>query len=294
MFSFNKSTETKDQRVSALEQRINALEQQNASIMREMHNMTFHYFQQLERLDRRITDFTDVWHPMMTANMVRIKDEVVAETQTRIDEFKQQIKNEVAEEIRPKSLEEQAETNPNKALIPGIYYTRNGFMPHDFEYYTSHDVNANDGVSYYRKDRLRNIIIGNGWKYMESHYKDSQRNKAPTNIQVERTHEQLLERILQGGYAELIEKMRQCTHYLIVDNVALFKNIRKIDLADLVDKDEKQIIPKTMIDIDGNVICNSPMRNGKIEYSQVEKLDKAFAKYGVELLYEGKPIRFST
>jgi hypothetical protein len=294
MFSFNKSTENKDQHVRVLEERITALEQQNASIMREMHNMTFHYFQQLERLDRRITDFGDALPPMMAANIVRIKDEVVAETQTRIDGFKQQIKNEIAEEIRPKSLEEQAETNPNKALIPCVYYTRNGFFPYDFEYYTSLDVNANDKTQLHRKDRLRNIIIGNGWKYMESQYKDSQRNKAPTNIQVERTHEQSLERILQGGYAELIEKMRQCTHYLIVDNVALFKNIRKIDLADLVDKDEKQIIPKTMIDIDGNVICSSPMWGGKIEYSRVEKLDKVFAKYGVELLYEGKPIRFST
>ena len=81
MFSFNKSSsKTKDQPVSALEERIKTLEQQNASIIQEMRNMTFHYFQHIERLERRITDFTDVWHPMMTANIVRIKDELVADT----------------------------------------------------------------------------------------------------------------------------------------------------------------------------------------------------------------------
>jgi hypothetical protein len=98
MFNFNKSSpENKDPKVSALEERVNALEQQNAAIMREMHNMTLHYFQQVERLERRITDFTDVWHPMMTSNIVRIKDELVAETrkdsQSYIDQNIKNIKN---------------------------------------------------------------------------------------------------------------------------------------------------------------------------------------------------------
>lgn len=30
-----------------------------------------------QKLERRITDYTDVWHPMMTANIVRIKEELV-------------------------------------------------------------------------------------------------------------------------------------------------------------------------------------------------------------------------
>jgi hypothetical protein len=49
-----------------------------------------------------------------------------------------------------------------------------------------------------------------------------------------------------------------------------------------------------MVDIDGNVICNQSMSNGKIEYFRVEKLDQTFAKYGVELLYEGKSVRLAT
>jgi hypothetical protein len=49
-----------------------------------------------------------------------------------------------------------------------------------------------------------------------------------------------------------------------------------------------------MVDIDGNVICSSALNNNKLEYSRVEKLDKAFAKFGVELLYEGKSVRLLT
>jgi len=30
-----------------------------------------------QKLERRITDYTDVWHPMMTANIVRVKEELV-------------------------------------------------------------------------------------------------------------------------------------------------------------------------------------------------------------------------
>jgi len=239
MFSFNKSTETKDQRVSALEERINALEQQNASIMREMHNMTFHYFQQLERLDRRITDFADVWHPMMTANMVRIKDEVVAETrkdsQSYID---QNIKT-----LLPAPSEKKQEI----CMDPMSGCVVIGSQIHQF----------------IREPGCQRII-------------------SPV----------FLER--NALYEDLLSAMRTCSRHFIVDSIAAFPEIKKFDLAELVNKDIKQIVPTNMIDIDGNVICSSPMRNGKIEYSQVEKLDKAFAKYGVELLYEGKPIRLST
>lgn len=239
MFSFNKSTETKDQRVSALEQRINALEQQNASIMREMHNMTFHYFQQLERLDRRITDFTDVCPPMMAANMVRIKDEVVAETrkdsQSYID---QNIKT-----LLPAPSEKKQEN----CMDPMSGCVVIGSQIHQF----------------IREPGCQRII-------------------SPV----------FLER--NALYQDLLSAMRTCSRHFIVDSIAAFPEIKKFDLAELVNKDIKQIVPTNMIDIAGNVICSSPMRNGKIEYSQVEKLDKAFAKYGVELLYEGKPIRVST
>jgi hypothetical protein len=239
MFSFNKSTENKDQHVRVLEERITALEQQNASIMREMHNMTFHYFQQLERLDRRITDFGDALPPMMAANIVRIKDEVVAETrkdsQSYID---QNIKT-----LLPAPSEKKQEN----CMDPMSGCVVIGSQIHQF----------------IREPGCQRII-------------------SPV----------FLER--NALYEDLLSAMRTCSRHFIVDSIAAFPEIKKIDLAELVNKDVKQIIPTQMIDIDGNVICSSPMWGGKIEYSRVEKLDKVFAKYGVELLYEGKPIRFST
>ena len=232
MFNFNKSSpENKDPKVSALEERVNALEQQNTAIMREMHNMTLHYFQQLEHLDRRITDFADVWPPMMEANIVRIKDELVAETrkdsQLYID---QNIKT-----LLPPPCEKKQEISMDPlcgCVILGIYGGGGILCPVFLE---------------------RNAL-----------------------------------------YEDLLSTMRTCSRHFIVDSIAAFPEIKKIDLADLVDKRIKQIVPTNMVDIDGNVICNSPLNNNKLEYSRVEKLDQAFAKYGVELLYEGKSVRLLT
>jgi hypothetical protein len=246
MFNFNKSSpENKDPKVSALEERVNALEQQNAAIMREMHNMTLHYFQQLERLERRITDFTDVWHPMMTSNIVRIKDELVAETrkdsQSYID---QNIKTllpppcEKKQEISMDPLSGFVVIGCQKCLIKGNHSRLPGEMP----------------------------------------------GEVITPVFLERN----------ASYEKLLNAMKTCSVHFIVDSIAAFPEIKKIDLADLVDKRIKAIVPTNMVDIDGNVICNSPLNNSKLEYFRVEKLDKAFAKYGVELLYEGKSVRLLT
>jgi hypothetical protein len=233
MFNFNKSSpENKDPKVSALEERVNALEQQNTAIMREMHNMTFHYFQQLERLERRITDFTDVWHPMMAANMVRIKDELVAEVR--------------------KDSQSYIDQNINKLLPP---------PPCEKKQEISMDPMSGCVVIGIHTDAAGAYLV-------------------------------FLER--NASYEDLLRAMRICLKHFIVDSITAFPKIKKVDLADLINKKINQIVPTNMVDIDGNVICSSPMWGGKIEYSRVEKLDKAFAKYGVELLYEGKPIRLAT
>jgi hypothetical protein len=240
MFSFNKSSsETKDQPVSALEERIKTLEQQNASIIQEMRNMTFHYFQHIERLERRITDFTDVWHPMMTANIVRIKDELVADTRKDSQLYIDQNIN--------KLLPAPSEKKQEICMDPMSGFVVIGSQIHQF----------------IREPGCPRIC-------------------SPV----------FLERNV--SYEKLLSAMKTCSMNFIVDSIAAFPEIKKIDLAELVNKDAKQVLPTNMIDIDGNVICSSPMWGGKIEYSRVEKLDKAFAKYGVELLYEGKPIRLST
>jgi hypothetical protein len=239
MFNFNKSSpENKDPKVSALEERVNALEQQNAAIMREMHNMTLHYFQQLERLERRITDFTDVWHPMMTSNIVRIKDELVAETrkdsQSYID---QNIKT-----LLPPPCEKKQEISMDPLSGFVVIGCQTCLTPGD----------------HHRHPR---VVI--------------------TPVFLERN----------ASYEKLLNTMRTCSKHFIVDSIAAFPEIKKIDLVDLFDAPKHTIMPNNMIDIDGNLICHCPALGGKIEYSRVEKLDKAFAKFGVELLYEGKSVR---
>ena len=78
----------------ALEQQNVALQQQNAALVQEMRNICANYNHHIERLERRITDYTDVWHPMMTANITRIKTEIVEDTQTHINDITQKIKAE--------------------------------------------------------------------------------------------------------------------------------------------------------------------------------------------------------
>jgi len=242
MFNFNKSSpENKDPKVSALEERVNALEQQNAAIMREMHNMTLHYFQQVERLERRITDFTDVWHPMMTSNIVRIKDELVAETrkdsQSYID---QNIKT-----LLPPPCEKKQEISIDPLCGFVVIGSQTCLTPGDHR-------------------RTPRVVI--------------------TPVFLERN----------ASYEKLLSAMRTCSKHFIVDTIAAFPEIKKIDLVDLFDAPKHTIEPNNMIDIDGNLICHCPALGGKIEYSRVEKLDKAFAKFGVELLYEGKSVRLLT
>ena len=87
MFKFSKSKDDEEKN-----DRIYLLEQQNLTLMQEIRNMQSYYnslFQKynshIDSLERRITDFTDIWHPIMTDNMVRIKNEIVIDTKLYID-----------------------------------------------------------------------------------------------------------------------------------------------------------------------------------------------------------------
>jgi chaperonin cofactor prefoldin len=69
---------------NGLNQRILTLETQNQQLIQELHQLRNGICQEFQRLERRITDFTDVWHPMMTQNINRIKEDLektIAETE---------------------------------------------------------------------------------------------------------------------------------------------------------------------------------------------------------------------
>jgi hypothetical protein len=228
MFSFNNDKK-------ALESRIIALEQQNASIMREMHNMTVHYYQQLELMDRRMADRMDhrmadrmeAWHPH------KLKAEMVEHTNTRIHEISQQLKAE-------------HNVKPSSTIQP-------------------------DPLSGY-------VVVG-----FQCTFENQKMCVKPVFAnRCHNKHDLGLTCVLRGITA------------FIVDSITSFPQIKHFDLVDFrsFPGNPDTLETPEMIDIDGGVVC--ARISGKPKYSQVEKLDQVLAKYGVELRYDGKPIRVAT
>ena len=88
-----KKTVTEEDFKSALqqiEQRMHFMEQKNALLEQKIIKLeSDNYFLRSEleskssQLEKRITDFTDVWHPMMMENVNRIKSELVDEVESK-------------------------------------------------------------------------------------------------------------------------------------------------------------------------------------------------------------------
>jgi hypothetical protein len=215
----------------ALQQQTVSLQQQNAVLVQEMRNICANYNHHIERLERRITDYTDVWHPMMTANINRIKAEIVKDTKAHINDIAQQIKAE-----------------PHVNAISPIQQTDplSGYVVVGFQY------------SYENQKRTVKPVFA---------------NRCPNK------HDFGLTCVIRGITA------------FIVDSILSFPQIKYFDLVDFRVNPDSIDTPE-MIDINGNVVCAKI--NGKLKYSQVEKLDQVLAKYGVELRYDGNPIRVAT
>lgn len=75
------ATNNLNQRVLALELQNNQLIIQNQKLEYELNNLRHTIYTDVQRLEKRITDFTDLWHPIMTENMNRIKAELKEEVQ---------------------------------------------------------------------------------------------------------------------------------------------------------------------------------------------------------------------
>jgi hypothetical protein len=171
---------------------------------------------------------------MMTANITRIKAEIVEDTQAHINDITQKIK---------------AEQHVN--AISTIQQT--------------------DPLSGY-------VVVG--FQYV---YENQKRVVKPVFAnRCHKKHDHGLTCVIRGITA------------FIVDSIAAFPQIKQFDLVDFrsFPGNPDSLATPEMIDIDGNVVCGSI--NGKPKYSQVEKLDQVLAKYGVELRYDGKPIRDAT
>jgi len=65
-----------NQRITMLELANQQLIQQNQKLEYDLANLHNNLYSNVQRLEKRITDFTDLWHPIMTENINRIKAEL--------------------------------------------------------------------------------------------------------------------------------------------------------------------------------------------------------------------------
>jgi hypothetical protein len=59
-----------------LNHRVSVLETQNQQLIQELNQLKNGLSNDFQRLEKRITDFTDVWHPFMIQNINRIKEDL--------------------------------------------------------------------------------------------------------------------------------------------------------------------------------------------------------------------------
>lgn len=69
-------TTSLNQKITMLELQNQQLILQNQQILNELHSVKLQLCDNVEKLEKRITDFTDKWHPIMTENIIRIKNEL--------------------------------------------------------------------------------------------------------------------------------------------------------------------------------------------------------------------------
>ncbi len=85
MFAKSVSEEKFASFVQSLEQRLLFIEQKNYMLEQRINALQSENKILHQALERRITDFTDVWHPMMMDNVNRIKTELVGEVEKAND-----------------------------------------------------------------------------------------------------------------------------------------------------------------------------------------------------------------
>lgn len=114
-----------NQRVLALEITNQQLIQHNQKLEFELQTLKQTLYTDVQRLEKRITDFTDLWHPIMSENMNRIKAEL-EETIIKAER----------EDIQKVSFElENKLTNINNLVTIGrINWSNHIIVPKDYDF----------------------------------------------------------------------------------------------------------------------------------------------------------------
>lgn len=145
----SEATEGLNKRIFALEVHNNQLIQRSQALEGEIYQLRNGVIHDFARLEKRITDFTDVWHPMMTANINRIKDDLV---KTIMEAEREDIKK-VQEDLESKMVK-IVEENADDHILIG-YKSASPFQIPIF-------VNKNCDWETLRES-LRSCITSNSW-----------------------------------------------------------------------------------------------------------------------------------
>ena len=102
-----------------LNHRISVLETQNQQLIQELSQLKNGLCNDFQRLERRITDFTDVWHPFMIQNINRIKEDL---EKTIIETEREDIKKVQADlESKLKQISEESSVGLMDNILVGYY-----------------------------------------------------------------------------------------------------------------------------------------------------------------------------
>ncbi len=122
-------TDNLNQRIIALELQNNQLIINNQRLEGELVQLKNGLYNDVYRLEKRITDFTDIWHPIMTENINRIKTDL---EKTIIETERKDIKN-IQEELESKLIN-IVDTKINYKIDEN---NNNKFLQDNFNSYTN-------------------------------------------------------------------------------------------------------------------------------------------------------------
>lgn len=111
---------------SGLNQRIFALEMQNNQLNNEVQMLKQGICLDLQRLEKRITDFTDIWHPIMMENINRIKSDLEETVKLTERENYVVLENKLIEKTTTnvQKLNDEMEVNFNNKILQITNYVK--------------------------------------------------------------------------------------------------------------------------------------------------------------------------
>ncbi len=149
----------------SLYQRILLLETQNQQLIQEMYQLKNGIYQEFRRLEQRITDFTDVWHPIMIQNINRIKEDL---EKTIVETEREDIKK-IQKELEQKmaTIAEDSSAGLMDHVLVGY---QNAFPI--FVHKDSNTLKLNEKLLGDRRDHICSTLIFDSLKYLKNAYYD--------------------------------------------------------------------------------------------------------------------------